>query len=752
MKEMDTKDNKSALFHDFLEASGNFFIFLPYFFSVSTLLKTLFLPWKNLTVKKKSRAFSLNEYFNVFSFNLVSRTIGFIMRLSIVFFYLLVQAVYLMLLPFIFLIFLLLIPIILLMDSFSKDERQIKAELEKEFLSKHMLAETNKQSVLNWFEFYYQSYVVKRPWWKLKNLFSVPPLARDWAMGYTPLLDDYVEDLTSTSYQLKIRSHIFGREKQSALIERSLSQTEEANVVIVGTEGIGKHTILDAFARKMYEGRTNSQLAYKRLLRFNMEKILNKYTDDIKREEFFEELMQEAQSAKNVVIFIDNIERYISKTEGHIDLSASIEKYAASQHIQFITITTPFMYEKYLFHIESIRDKFAKIDVEEVSKGTALLIILDKVIEFEKKYKLTIPYETVLAIIEKSNYYINTIPFPEKSLQLLDWVCTYTLESHSKYVITPGVVDIVITNRTHVPTTLSDQIKQKLLHLESLISSKIIGQDEAIKLVSATLRRSFLLIGKRKKPIGTFLFLGPTGVGKTETAKTIVEVFFGSQDALIRFDMSLYQTKEEIPKLIGSIETLNPGLLTNAIREKAYGVLLIDEIEKANKDLLNIFLTILDEGYFTDGYGTRVDCKNLIIVATSNAGASEIHQMLVKQSLSNDILKSSSDLINHLVQKGYFLPEFLNRFDGVIVYKPIEDENAMNIARRLAATIADELKKTYQVNVTIMDESLKSIIAGKYNIEFGARNLERILRAEIEDKIAKMILEGHLTPGQSFTI
>ena len=321
---MDTKDNKSALFHDFLEASGNFFIFLPYFFSVSTLLKTLFLPWKNLTVKKKSRAFSLNEYFNVFSFNLVSRTIGFIMRLSIVFFYLLVQAVYLMLLPFIFLIFLLLIPIILLMDSFSKDERQIKAELEKEFLSKHMLAEINKQAVLNWFEFYYQSYVVKRPWWKLKNLFSVPPLARDWAMGYTPLLDDYVEDLTSTSYQLKIRSHIFGREKESALIERSLSQTEEANVVIVGTEGIGKHTILDAFARKMYEGRTNSQLAYKRLLRFNMEKILNKYTDDIKREEFFEELMQEAQSAKNVVIFIDNIERYISKTEGHIDLSTSI--------------------------------------------------------------------------------------------------------------------------------------------------------------------------------------------------------------------------------------------------------------------------------------------------------------------------------------------------------------------------------------------------------------------------------------------
>ena len=502
----------------------------------------------------------------------------------------------------------------------------------------------------------------------------------------------------------------------------------------------------------MYEGRTNSHLAYKRLLKLNMEKILTEHTDNIKREEYFEELMKEAENAKNVVIFIDNIERYIANNDGFVDMSASIEKFASSSLIQFIAITTPFMYEKYMYHAENIRNMFAKIDVEEMSQETALQIILDKAIEFEKKYKLTIPYETVLTIIEKSNYYINTIPFPEKALQLLDWVSTFTVESPSRSVVTPGLVDVVITNRTHVPTTLSDKIKQKLLHLESLISSKIIGQDEAIKLVSATLRRSFLLIGKRKKPIGSFLFLGPTGVGKTETAKTIAEVFFGSQDTMIRFDMSLYQTKEEIPKLIGSIETLNPGLLTNAIRENAYGVLLIDEIEKANRDLLNIFLTILDEGYFTDGFGQRVDCKNLIIIATSNAGASEIHGMLVKQSLATDISQSSDNLINHLVEKGYFLPEFLNRFDGVIVYKPIADDDAMQIARQQATTIVNELKNTYQVSISISDSTLKSLIEGKYNIQFGARNLERILRTQIEDKIAKMILEGSLGPGQSLNL
>ena len=745
-------DKKRTLFKSFLEANGNIIIFLPYFFSVSTLLKTLFSPWKNLTVKKKSRAFSLNEYLNVLSFNLISRVMGFIMRLSILIFYLLVQTMYVILLPLFFLLFLLTIPIALLKQSFTKDEVQTKEEHKEDFIKKHLLAETNKQAVETWFEFYFQNYVIKHPWWELKQLFSIPPLARDWAMGYTPLLDEYVEDLTSTSYQLKIRGHIFGRTKESALIERVLSQSEEANAVIVGEKGIGKHTIIDAFARRMYEGRTNSRLAYKRLLKLNMEKILTEHTDNIKREEFFEELMKEAENAKNAVILIDNIEHYISNNDGNVDLSSSIEKYASSSSLQFIAITTPFMYEKYMFHAENIRNMYAKIDVEEVPQETALQIILDKAIEFEKKYKLTIPYETVLAIIEKSNYYINTIPFPEKALQLLDWVCTFTVESPSRSVVSPGLVDVVITNRTHVPTTLSDKIKQKLLHLESLISSKIVGQDEAIKLVSATLRRSFLLIGKRKKPIGSFLFLGPTGVGKTETAKIIAEVFFGTQDTMIRFDMSLYQTKEEIPKLIGSIETLNPGLLTNAIRENAYGVLLIDEIEKANRDLLNIFLTILDEGYFTDGFGQRVDCKNLIIIATSNAGASEIHGMLVKQALTEDVSQSSSDLINHLVEKGYFLPEFLNRFDGVVVYKPIRDEDAMQIARQQAATIIEELKNTHQVAISISDATLKSLIEGKYNIQFGARNLERILRTQIEDKIAKMILEGSLGPGQTLNL
>ncbi len=312
---------------------------------------------------------------------------------------------------------------------------------------------------------------------------------------------------------------------------------------------------------------------------------------------------------------------------------------------------------------------------------------------------------------------------------------------------------MVITNRTNAPTSLSQTIRQKLLHLEELLEAKILGQTAALKQISASLRRAFVLIGKRKKPLATFLFLGPTGVGKTETSKVISDVIFGDESKLLRFDMSLYQSKDDIAQLIGSIETLNPGLLTNAIRENPYGVLLIDEIEKAHKDLLNIFLTVLDEGYFTDGFGQRVDCKNLIIIATSNAGSEDIHQLLLKQTLAQEADKSGSDVvIDYLIEKRYFSPEFLNRFDGIIAYKPLAEENAMVIAHKVIEDLKKQMYELHHIHIDITDSTLEELIKNGYNAAFGVRNLERIIRQHVEDKIARLILEEKTTPEQTIHI
>ncbi len=745
-------EKRSSYFGNLIEALSNLFIFFPYFFSVTTLTKTLFAPWKNLKAKKTIRGFTFSEFFGRLSFNWVSRFIGFVMRTSILIFFVLFMGFYMLSIPFIFLIAFIFYPFAVMKNNVLQNEGEHREDLKNSFVESHLLSLEYKPSVEKWFDYLYETQLKHTPWWKLKQLFSTPPLARDWAVGYTPTLDEYTEDLTRTSYQLDIRNHIIGREKESELIERVLSQSEEANAILVGEKGVGKHTIINLFVKKIYEGRTNPLLAYKRVLKLNMEKVLTQNTDPKKREQFFEQLLSEAAETKNVIVLIDSIERYISSGEGHVDLSSSIEKFASSSYVQFLGITTPFLYEKFIYPNEALRGAFTKVDVEEISKEKAFTIMLDQALQFEKRYKITIPYETILAVIDKSNYYITTIPFPEKALQLLDWASVYTVQTLKREIITPEIIDTVIATRTNVPTTVSTETKQKLLHMEELLKKAILGQDHAIKEVASTIRRSFLLIGKRKKPIASFLFLGPTGVGKTETAKVISDVFFGENNEMLRFDMSLYQTKQDIAKLIGSVETLNPGLLTNEIRENPYAVLLIDEIEKANKDLLNIFLTILDEGYFTDGYGQRVDCKNLIIIATSNAGAQDMQQLLIKQALQDNETAITDFVMNFLIERGLFSPEFLNRFDGIITYKQLGNDTAFNLAKQIVQDIDNEIYEMHKVHIKVADETLKQLIEKGYNSQFGVRNLERVMRQYLEDKIAKLVLEGNITPEQIISV
>lgn len=743
-------EKKSSTIHDFFEALKNIYIFLPYFFSISVLIKTLFSPWKNLTTKQTRRGLHLDDIFNAISFNLISRTMGFGMRASIIVFYLLVLTLYLISLPILIIGFFLFLPIISLLKSTQKTEAEQKAQAKEQFIKTHIMKEENLEAVGNWFEVLYAQQQRRKHWWKLHNLFETPPLGRDWSVGYTPTLDNYAEDLTKPTYQVAMRKHIIGRDAETDMIEQVLSQSGEANVLLVGENGVGKHTIINALSRKVYEGKTSTLLAYKRILSLNLEKLLTEHVDQKRREESLELLLSEAAESKSVILLIDNFDRYITNEDNRVDLTIPIEKYAKTASIQFIGITTPFMYEKFIYPKSEIRNIFSKVDVAEVTNDITLQILLEKIPEYESRYQVVIPYEVVTTTIEKSNFYINTIPFPEKALQLLDSICVYAVQTLKQKLILPEYIDVVLTQKVHVPTTLTEKVKTKLLSLEELLHNKILGQEEAIKEVSATVRRAFLLLGKRKKPLASFLLLGPTGVGKTETAKVISEVFFGADRGMIRFDMSLFQSKEDIAKLIGSIETLNPGLLTNAIRENPYGVLLIDEIEKAHKDLLNIFLTLLDEGYFMDGYGQRVDGKNLIIIATSNAGADHIYQLLVKQSMqdiANEEGLTSNGLTDYLIEQHIFSPEFLNRFDGIIAYKPIQQDTALSIARNIASHISEDINKMYGVTVRIADKTLENFSSQGYNTQYGVRNLERILRTRIEDTIAKQILAGKAQAG-----
>ncbi len=731
------------------EAIFNILVFLPYFFSIVALGKSLFYPWKNLTTKKSTVGFNVSEWFGRKAFNIISRTIGFWMRISLILFYFFLQLLFLISIPLITFFYFFFLPILYILYTLEPTDDQKKDTARVLFLGSHLLDHENYSEVLSWFEQYYKFKEDHKQWWKLSNLFSIPPLARDWSAGFTPRLDTYCIDLTTPSYQRKMKNAM-DRSSEISQIEQVLIKNDGANVLIVGEEGVGKHTIVDAFAKRVYEGRTNPILMYKRVLKLNLEKILMWFTDQKQRENFFEELLAEAAEAKNCILLIDDIDRYVGSMGSQIDLTGPIEKFSQHSFVQLIGITSPFAYQKFLFPISKMSQTFAKIDVYEITANQSESILKNIALLFEARYHLIIPYESVKATIEKSNYFMTTIPFPEKAIELLDSACAtmsqenQTQRTHStNNIVTPAVIDRVLAEKTHTPTTLTEELKKKLMNLEPALSGRVVQQTIAIEELASAMRRSFLLIGKRKKPLATFLFLGPTGVGKTETAKAIAQLFFGSEENLIRFDMSLYQSSQDIPHLIGSIESGNPGLLTSAIRQNPYGVLLLDEIEKANHELINIFLTVLDEGYFTDGYGKKVDCKNLVIIATSNAASDLFFR-------STPI--TQPELYNYLVQNRIFAPEFLNRFDGVIRYQALTADSISWIARKMIDRIAEDILKLHKIKLVVSPQYLSIIAQKGYDKQFGARNLERVIRDELEDHVAKMIMENKVKEGETVSL
>ena len=705
---------------NYFQGLFNLFLFLPYFFSILAFLRTLFTPWKNMVSTKKERGFSLQEWTIRMFFNFISCCIGFSMRFLIILFYFLIQIVLVVSAPISLIVLILLLPFLYFISLIKKSEEEKKQELKKNFIKLHLLEQKNYQAIEKWFENLYLKQKSKSQWWKLQNLFTIPPIGRDWAVGYTPTLDKYSEELTTPKYQSKIKN-IIGRKKEIQEIERALLKNKESNVLIVGEEGIGKHTIVDLFSKKLYEGLSSPLLMYKRVLKLNMEKVLDTYIDQKQRENFFESILKEALDAKNTILLLDNFEKYIFCGHGNVDMTISIEKYAQTPNIHFIGMTSPFAYQKFVFPKEKLRILFTNITVHEVTKEQALEIILFTASRFEKRYGVIIPYKTIYDIINKSEFYITQIPFPEKAIELLDSVCIYTKEVKKQTKVLPEYINEVLSEKTHIPTKLTENIKQKLLNLKDLLNYEVIDQQQAMEKISSSMQNSFLLLGKRKKPLASFLFLGSTGVGKTETAKVLSKEFFGSKKYIIRFDMSSYQTKEDISKLIGSTDTNNPGLLTQKVRETPYGVLLLDEIEKADKDLINIFLTILDEGYFTDGFGKRVDCKSLVIIATSN----------VREDYNQ-----------------VFDPEFLNRFDGIITYNLLNKQTIIKIAWKIIKRIKDNFFKLHKIRLEVSQEYVENLVNNHYNQEFGARDMQRLIESNIQSKVSKMILEDKIKEGE----
>lgn len=735
----------------------NLLFFLYHFFSIPQLFKTFFSPWKKEILRYEGPGFNLKIYFDVLIFNLFSKIIGAIVRTLTIFLFIFVSAIFI-LVSFLTLIIFLFIPFLSLPFYLAgqKEKAKISTQLFSDFLARRL--EVNPQDyqqekfdpkdikqVSRWFERREKEKEFSCRFWELENLQKIKSLAKDWAFGYTVNLDKFCQDL---NYEATLAPKLIGRKKEIEALERILSKRGENNVLLVGEPGVGRKTIILGLGQRITKGQTTPSLSHKRVLLFDLNSaVAEEKTIEEKRQKLLK-LLKEAKDAGNIILAISSFDKFVSLGEGRLDLTQVFSQVIGFSNLQVIGLTTPDDYHRFLLPNQEIAKLFETVEVKPVSKEEALVILEDLVPAFEKDKKVFISFFAIREIVFKADVLVCEVPFPEKAINLLDEAVVFSVNNLKTGFLTKKIVNLLLSLKTKIPLTEMEKTeKEKLIHLEDFLHRRIIDQEEAVSAISKAMRRARTGLGSQNKPLGSFLFLGPTGVGKTETAKALSGLYFG-QEKITRFDMAEFSGLFSVEKLIGNTEG-QPGLLTSSVREAPFGVLLLDEFEKAGKEVQNLFLTVFDEGYLKDERGKTVSFANLIIIATSNAAAEFIREK-VNEGLRGGEL--SEKLTEYVLTEKIFSPELINRLDAVIIFKPLSPIHLSQIAKLCLDKLNERLKNEYGITVKVTQEIIDKIAEFGFEPTMGARPMKRVIQEKIEEPIARMILEGKTKKGEEIEI
>ncbi|OGL66028.1 hypothetical protein A3B21_00675 [Candidatus Uhrbacteria bacterium RIFCSPLOWO2_01_FULL_47_24] len=554
----------------------------------------------------------------------------------------------------------------------------------------------------------------------------------------TRRLDRFSDDLTLLAGRGYLEL-VVNREKEFEAIFRVL-QGERKSVLLVGPHGVGKETILNGIAEQMVEEEVPKIIQDRRFVSLSLPKLIAGATTS-EAEQRLLTCLNDVGRSGNVVLAIPNVhEASAGRGAGGLDLAEVLAGELSKGYFLAIATTTP---EEYRSRIEgtALGNAFVIVEIAETDHSTTIQILESKVGAIEYQTKTFFSYSALEKAVILTDRYIKDHYLPEKAIDIIKEAAQYTRSHRGEKALVRGEdVAEIISQKSHVPvTSVTAKEADKLLHLESIMHERIIGQDEAVKAVAAALRRARAELRTEKRPIANFLFLGPTGVGKTETAKTVAEVYFGNEENMIRLDMSEYQEKSAVYRIIGAPGE-SGGLLTEPVRKNPFSLVLLDELEKAHPDILNIFLQVLDDGRATDSAGRVIDFTNAIIIATSNAGSPYVQEELKKGTAIEEIKKG---LLEREL-KQYFRPEFLNRFDAVIVYKPLTEEEIVQIARLIIAKIAKQLEAK-GITFRATDEAIAELAHAGFDPQFGARPLRRVIQERVQDALANLLLTAKLS-------
>ncbi len=652
----------------------------------------------------------------------------------------------------------------------------------------------------------------------LQILGEIPPQEK-FKQVPTPNIDRYSRDLTALAREKKL-DPVIGRNKEIERVIQILSRRRKNNPVLIGEPGVGKTSIVEGLAQRIAEGNVPETLQQKRIVALDLAALVagTKYRGQF--EERLKNILKELEKAPYIILFIDELHTLVGAgaAEGSIDASNMLKPALARGEIQVIGATTLDEYRKYIEKDGALERRFQPVLVDPPSPEDTVKILFGLKKKFEEFHEVEYTKDAIEKAVEYSVKYITDRQLPDKAVDLIDeagaWVRIREMElppkirkieekikkieiekdkaakeqdyekaaslrdeelklraryetlktewKEKRKVKRPKVkaedIALVVSKWTGIPVArLTETQAEKLLHIEEELHKRVVDQNEAIEAVAKAIRRNSVGLKGRHRPIGVFMFLGPTGVGKTETAKALAEYIFGTEEALLRFDMSEYMEKHTVARLIGAppgyVGYEEGGQLTEAVRRRPYSVILFDEIEKAHPDVFNIFLQIFDDGRLTDSLGRIVDFSNTIIILTSNLGA----RLIVESNKMGFETKSGmlnyKEMKKNVLQqvKKHFTPEFLNRLDEVIVFKPLDKDVIKGIIDIQLKEINKRLKE-WDINLKLTKKFVDYIIEKEYREEFGARSIKRALQSLVEDLLAEEILKGKIPPKANVEI
>ncbi len=619
----------------------------------------------------------------------------------------------------------------------------------KKVLVEHDLKEKDVENITLWLDKIEEKIEKNKQFWTKENLSRFGSFGRDFASGFTVTLDAFSHDLTRAASK-HIFGEIVGHQKEIEELEIILTKSSQSNALIIGDPGVGRKSIVEALAQRCFLKTGLPGLASKKVIELDMVALVSRIQDAEKLETTLDNIFQEVLRAGNVILVIDQLDQYAHQgvqKPGQVDISGILAKYLALPNFQFVGIASFDGLHRNLEQNSSFLEYFRKIEVLEVSELETIRILQNLALYMEQKYRILVVYPVIREIINLTARYLPSVPFPKKAIDVLDEAISYAKALNVKVVL-PSYIAKIISDKTQIPIgKMEFKEKSILLDLEHLIHQRIIGQEEAVHEISIAMRRARSGLSSKKRPMGTFLFLGPTGVGKTETAKALAEIYFAGEDKMIRLDMSEFQSIADIPRLIGQISPVEEqGLLTTPVRENPFSLVLLDEIEKAHPNILNLFLQVFDEGHITDGQGRKIMFTNTIIICTSNAGA----DMIFKAVETGEALQKNT-LFDVLFSKGIFKPEFINRFDAAVFFHPLTRENLLDIAQLNLESLAKNLKEK-EIDFMITNPLKEKIVELSYKPEFGAREMRRVMQDKIENVIAQALLSDTIIKGDSIEI